>query len=162
MAAVSGIPRKEVLSRSFSLLRKTLSWGMTGKNVDTLNTKSCLNMIYNGLFISTLPDQSSFVGTQRFLSQVLLGYQEADDIIPYSCNDPENPSRFATFLRFTTSPRDVMSVFIICVAGNCLFRFHVCKSTIERIRFMKFACHLSRVCKELQILRDVKGLNWSD
>lgn len=42
---------------------------MTGKNVDTLNTKPCLNMIYNGLFIPTLPEQSSFVvvGTQRFL-----------------------------------------------------------------------------------------------
>lgn len=57
MAAVLGIPRKKVLSRSF--LRKTLSWGMTGKNVDTLNTKSCLNMIYNGLFIPTLPDPRS-------------------------------------------------------------------------------------------------------
>jgi len=32
---------------------------MTGKNVDTLNTKPCLNMIYNTLFIPTLLDQSS-------------------------------------------------------------------------------------------------------
>lgn len=32
---------------------------MTGKNVDTLNTKPCLNMIYNTLFILTLLDQFS-------------------------------------------------------------------------------------------------------
>lgn len=69
MAAVLGISRKEVLSRSF--LRKTLSWEMTGKNVKTLNTKSCLNMIYNVLFIPTLSEQSSAVvgGTQRLSFQ---------------------------------------------------------------------------------------------
>lgn len=57
---------------------------MTGKNVDTLNTKSCLNMIYNGLFIPTLPDQSSFVRRRNaaISSQVLLGYQKAGNIIP--------------------------------------------------------------------------------
>jgi len=39
---------------------------MTGKNVETLNTKSCLNMIYNILLVLALPDQSATTATDSF------------------------------------------------------------------------------------------------
>lgn len=145
---------------------------MTGKNVDTLNTKSCLNMIYNGFFIPTLPDQFSFVvvGAQRFLLRCYLGLrcQKAGNIIPYSCNDPENPLSFVRFSSFhdVTSLRDatVCRCLLFCIAPTIVSIFisiFICKSltnlsSVNTIpsRLMKFACHFSHVCKELQILSE--------
>lgn len=155
MAAVLGIPRKEVLSRSF--LRKTLSWGMTGKNVDTLNTKSCLNMIYNGLFIPTLPGQSSsvVVGTQRFLLRCSSRISESRQYNPVLVQwSWKSAARFVTFLHFTISLRPASVFVTLCRQQLFAALFHVIVT--ERYTF-------DEICVSLLVrLQRVTNLTWRE
>jgi len=53
---------------------------MTGKNVETLNTNSCLNMIYNILFVLAPPDQSAATDSFRRGAAIFLASCYTRDI----------------------------------------------------------------------------------